>query len=148
MLVLSREVGTAIIIDVAGETATITVLKLDPRHRSIFVRIAGREWGDGRPLAEPVEVSADAPVDIGNDVHLSLVDLRESKARVGITAPSNAMVHRLEVYQDIQRENRAARRHGPEDGPAGAAVPRPTKPTPPSLPVRLDEPRPAEDDGG
>lgn len=45
---------------------------------------------------------------IGDDVQVTVVDIRGDKVRLGITAPSQIPVHRKEVYEAIQRENRAA----------------------------------------
>lgn len=45
---------------------------------------------------------------IGNDIEVQVVDLRGDKVRLGFTAPKATPVHRKEVYQAIQRENRAA----------------------------------------
>lgn len=86
-----------------------------------------------------------ATVRVGRTVEVVLVDLIGEKARIGIRAPKESSVHRLEVWQAIRGENRRAS-GSDEDGPAGSRVPRPTGPQPPSLDVRLDEPPPA--DGG
>ena len=57
----------------------------------------------------------DETIMIGDDVEVTLVDIRGDKVRLGITAPSNIPVHRKEVYEAIQRENRAAGRVGAVD---------------------------------
>jgi carbon storage regulator len=44
----------------------------------------------------------------GRELSVAIVDIRGDKVRLGITAPASVMVHRKEVYLDIQRENRAA----------------------------------------
>jgi carbon storage regulator len=41
---------------------------------------------------------------IGDDVEVTIVDVRGDKVRLGITAPKNISVHRREVYEAIQRE--------------------------------------------
>ena len=132
MLVLSREVGTSILVNTASEMAIVTILTLHPDRRSISIRIGRATPGNlGGLVPESVEVGADVPVDIGNDVQLSLVELRDNKARVGITAASSALVYRWEAYEAFLRENQAVRSCGPEeDGLAGAPVPRPSKPNP------------------
>ena len=43
---------------------------------------------------------------IGDDVEVTIVDVRGDKVRLGITAPRNIPVHRREVYEAIQREKR------------------------------------------
>ena len=42
---------------------------------------------------------------IGDNIVVTVVDLRGDKVRLGISAPSNVSVHRQEIYEIIQREN-------------------------------------------
>jgi carbon storage regulator len=46
----------------------------------------------------------DESIVIGDDVEVTIVDVRGNKVRLGITAPKNISVHRREVYDAIQRE--------------------------------------------
>ena len=46
----------------------------------------------------------DERIMIGDDVVITIVDVKGDKVRVGIEAPSSIPVHRLELYQAIQRE--------------------------------------------
>ena len=46
----------------------------------------------------------DESIIIGDDVEVTIVDVRGNKVRLGITAPKNVTVHRREVYEAIQRE--------------------------------------------
>jgi carbon storage regulator len=41
---------------------------------------------------------------IGDDVEITIVDVRGDKVRLGITAPKHIPVHRREIYDAIQRE--------------------------------------------
>lgn len=41
---------------------------------------------------------------IGDDVEITIVDVRGDKVRLGITAPRDIPVHRREIYDAIQRE--------------------------------------------
>lgn len=41
---------------------------------------------------------------INGNIIVTLVDIRGDKARVGIDAPSDVTVHRLEVHEAIERE--------------------------------------------
>jgi carbon storage regulator len=59
----------------------------------------------------------DETIMIGDDVEITVVDIRGDKVRLGITAPSHIPVHRKEVYEAIKRENRAATKMKPEDLP-------------------------------
>ncbi len=46
----------------------------------------------------------DESIMIGDDVEITIVDIRGDKVRLGITAPKTIPVHRREVYERIQRE--------------------------------------------
>lgn len=50
----------------------------------------------------------DESIMIGDDVVVTIVDIRGDKVRLGIDAPTSIPVHRQEVYEAIQRENRQA----------------------------------------
>ena len=52
----------------------------------------------------------DETIMIGDDVEITIVDIRGDKVRLGITAPREIQVHRKEVYDAIQRENTEASR--------------------------------------
>ncbi len=46
----------------------------------------------------------DESIMIGDNVEITIVDVRGDKVRLGITAPKEIPVHRMEVYEAIQRE--------------------------------------------
>jgi len=48
----------------------------------------------------------DESIMIGDDVEITIVDVRGDKVRLGITAPRSIAVHRKEVYEAIQREKK------------------------------------------
>ena len=48
----------------------------------------------------------DQSIMIGDNVVVTIVDVRGDKVRLGIDAPGEIPVHRQEVYDAIQRENR------------------------------------------
>lgn len=75
----------------------------------------------------------DETIMIGDDVEITVVDIRGDKVRLGITAPAHIPVHRKEVYDAIQRENRAAAQVKPEDI-GGASPPAPKPPNGPNGP--------------
>lgn len=52
----------------------------------------------------------DETIMIGDDIELTVVDIRGDKVRIGIKAPSKIAVHRKEVYEAIKRENEQAAR--------------------------------------
>lgn len=47
----------------------------------------------------------DEEIVIGDNIYITVVDIRGDKVRLGIKAPSVVPVHRKEVYDAIQREN-------------------------------------------
>jgi len=46
----------------------------------------------------------DESIMIGDNIEITIVDIRGDKVRLGINAPNTVPVHRKEVYQAIQRE--------------------------------------------
>jgi carbon storage regulator len=57
----------------------------------------------------------DESIIIGDNIVVTIVDIRGDKVRLGIDAPTEIPVHRREVYEAIQRENRNAAQIGPKD---------------------------------
>jgi carbon storage regulator len=57
----------------------------------------------------------DETIMIGDDVEITVVDIRGDKVRLGITAPRHIQVHRKEVYDAIKRENQQAAGLTPKD---------------------------------
>ena len=57
----------------------------------------------------------DETIMIGDDVEITVVDIRGDKVRLGITAPRHIQVHRKEVYEAIKRENQQAAGLKPQD---------------------------------
>ncbi len=46
----------------------------------------------------------DEKIIIGEDIEITIIDVRGSKVRVGISAPRSISVHRKEVYELIQAQ--------------------------------------------
>ena len=57
----------------------------------------------------------DETIMIGDDIEVTVVDIRGDKVRLGINAPTEIPVHRQEIYDAIQRENLRASRVEPKD---------------------------------
>ena len=57
----------------------------------------------------------DETIMIGDEVEITVVDIRGDKVRLGITAPRHIQVHRKEVYDAIKRENQQAASLTPQD---------------------------------
>lgn len=71
----------------------------------------------------------DETIMIGDDVEITVVDIRGDKVRLGITAPTKIAVHRKEVYDAIKSENERAARINNSDvnalSPAALSAGRP-----------------------
>ena len=69
----------------------------------------------------------DESIIIGDNVVVTVVNVRGDKVRLGIEAPREIPVHRREVYEAIQRENRRGAAIQPDearqigDGPTAPA---------------------------
>lgn len=69
----------------------------------------------------------DQSIYIGDDIVVTIVDVRGDRIRLGIEAPANVPVHRQEIYEAIQRENSEGA-SGREGGARVAAKPAVRKP--------------------
>ena len=56
----------------------------------------------------------DESIIIGDNVIVTIVDVRGDRVRLGIEAPREVSVHRREVYDAIQRENQQAAQIQPD----------------------------------
>jgi carbon storage regulator len=59
----------------------------------------------------------DETIVIGDNIEITVVDIRGDRVRIGIAAPRDVQVHRKEVYQAIQRNN-DGRAEGPNKNSA------------------------------
>lgn len=57
----------------------------------------------------------DEVIMIGDDIEITIVDVRGDKVRLGINAPAHIPVHRKEVYDAIKRENAQAAQVDPKE---------------------------------
>ena len=57
----------------------------------------------------------DESIMIGDEIVVTIVDIRGDKVRLGIDAPQQIPVHRQEVYEAIKRENEKASQMDPGD---------------------------------
>ncbi|MEQ8350036.1 MAG: carbon storage regulator CsrA [Leptospiraceae bacterium] len=45
---------------------------------------------------------------IGDDIEIVVVDIKGDQVKLGIRAPKNVAIHRTEIYQEIQNQNKEA----------------------------------------
>ena len=50
----------------------------------------------------------DQKIRIGDDIVITLIDVKGDQVKIGVEAPSNVKVYRQEVFEAIQSENKAA----------------------------------------
>ncbi|MGC8624667.1 MAG: carbon storage regulator CsrA [Phycisphaerae bacterium] len=80
----------------------------------------------------------DESIMIGDNIEITIVDVRGDKVRLGITAPNTVPVHRKEVYETLQHAHSesvvaaesytvpsGAGKTKPPEVPPGAAAPTP-----------------------
>jgi len=58
---------------------------------------------------------------IGDDVKITIVEVKGNHVKLGIDAPASVKVHREEIYERIQQENRRNQAQG-STGPAADAA--------------------------
>lgn len=65
----------------------------------------------------------DESIVIGDDIVITVVEIRGDKVRLGINAPTEIPVHRVEVYEAIQRENERQQNGKTDTGKPGVGSP-------------------------
>lgn len=81
----------------------------------------------------------DETIMIGDDVEITVVDIRGDKVRLGINAPRHIQVHRKEVYEAIKRENQQAANLTPQDVSSAVAGGAPGEQVPKTMDGKVDE---------
>ena len=76
------------------------------RQRVLFVEYLGKTNLQKELKMLVLSRQKDESIVIGDDVEITIVDVRGDKVRLGITAPKSIPVHRREVYDAIQREKK------------------------------------------
>jgi carbon storage regulator len=67
---------------------------------------------------------ANQSIVVGDDIVITVLDIRGDQVRIGIRAPRHVTVHREEVHTQIRQENQAAARTGRIDTARLPGVPR------------------------
>lgn len=75
---------------------------------------------------------------IGNDITVTVLEVRGDQVRIGIDAPRSVQVHREEIYQQVAQENAAAVKSGLGD--RQRALLRRRLPGAPPRPIKQDGP--------
>lgn len=50
----------------------------------------------------------DEKIKIGNDITLTIIEVKGEQVKIGVEAPKNVKVFRQEVFEEIQKENKDA----------------------------------------
>ena len=80
----------------------------------------------------------DETIMIGDDVEITVVDIRGEKVRLGINAPPHVPVHRKEVYDAIRRE-KIASSGGQDTSPHVDSLAKRRKPSPSPPPPKRED---------
>jgi carbon storage regulator len=78
---------------------------------------------EGAELMLVLSRQRDETIMIGDEIELTVVDIRGDKVRLGIRAPGHVAVHRKEVYEAIKRENEQAARLAESGGLQSHSLP-------------------------
>src|SRR3954453_15180726 len=104
VLHLPRRLGESIMI---GDDCLLTVVQLHPGRRAATILIGRPSPGDPDELeTHTVELARDATHRISATVSVTLAAVSADKAMLAVDAPKDVSIHRLEVYEAIQRERR------------------------------------------
>jgi len=101
---------------VQKRTRSVSTIIVDlPARSFIFHRQGSSAEKTSREELKMLVLSRqrDETIVIGDNIRITIVDVRGDKVRIGIDAPRDVSVHREEVYNAIQRES--------EGAPSGAA---------------------------
>jgi carbon storage regulator CsrA len=94
----------------------------------------------------------DQSIVIGDDVVVTVVDIRGDKVRLGIAAPRDVSVHRQEIYNLVKKNQGAAVGSGPADwskaGSNGDAATHADNGADPFMKAAIDEARLGMSEGG
>lgn len=79
---------------------------------------------------------------IGDDVRIVVVSVDRDQVKLGIDAPRAIAVHRSEIYDEIQRQNREAATSMLEPGPVATPTTAQLRPGPAKFPGAKRPPKP------
>lgn len=100
---LSRKVGESIVIGSDEHSCVVTVIKIvNARGAAIFQIARTTASSPGKLDVFTTELLPHRLIEPFQNVRIVMVDVRDDKARIGITAPREYFVHRLEVFELIR----------------------------------------------
>jgi carbon storage regulator CsrA len=103
MVVLSRQAGESIVIGQTPEQWIVTVHGIS--GDKVRVGIASPVGSTLHTSPRSVELSQDVKaIQISQDILAAIVDICGDKVRIAVQAPKTCSVHRLEVFEAIQRK--------------------------------------------
>jgi carbon storage regulator len=127
MLVLSREVNHALVLGETGRLQVLTVVKI--RRDKVWLTLADLRSSapSASSSAVPAILEKGEVLKAEPGITIEVVDIRPDKVRLGISAPRHCEIHRREVWEAFNRENRAT---GGENDDGISPSPDPSKPKP------------------
>ena len=98
MLVLSRQVHETVLI---GDTISVTVVSIGAEITTLFVRYRD----ETQRVEQKLALEVDDRLEITNDIHVHIVEIRDDEVRLGVVAPATFSVHRKEAVDAIKRKS-------------------------------------------
>ena len=126
MLVLRRQVNQSVVMGEAGRYIELTVLDVRADEVSIDVHFL-RPLQEYSPTIVAATLKKGEQFDLQPGIQVHVLKIADGRATIGFIAPANCELHRREIWDAVARENRGTF-GDPEDGLAGAPVPRKPKP--------------------
>lgn len=83
-----------------GDSISVTVVAIKSEITTLFVRYRD----ETQRVEQKLALEVDDRLEITNEIHVYVLDIRDDKVRLGVVAPKVFAVHRKEVYEAIQKE--------------------------------------------
>jgi carbon storage regulator len=117
LLAMHRTAGLEWLVFFLGLSSAVPSPPLAFAVRTVFLSASPADPTNTRkePTMLVLSRHRDESIMIGDDIIVTIVDIRGDKVRLGINAPQDIPVHRQEVYEAIQRENRKASQIRPSE---------------------------------
>jgi carbon storage regulator len=85
----------------------------DRRRKSVeFLAVQGRFSAAKEGLMLVLSRQSDETIVIGDNIRVTIVEVRGDKVRIGIEAPRDVSVHRQEIYDAIRRDAQSGMKVG------------------------------------